>query len=452
MPTATPTGARTVELYQLQGGGLVPLLVRSSAGDTEDIEAMIAAAIAAHNTDPEAHPDIRRALKEAGGGLVTTPVLTLAERLPIGAVATLSMTAQAGLNGAYVASFNVTMGDAEPVTVEAADDAAEYAFTPSGNAGDTVSVSVVATDTFGNRSRAATATATLVSPPRALYHFKGQQLLRSTDDGLTWDQIASNLSSATQVWTVFLDGAPARVHFNKSSSTLAVETWSDSEKTLKISSTCPYTAMSCNSLVQANNGTILVSGKFREKSNTTNNFNGTLAIYEPSSASWSFLLPTGGMGHVFGLTKTNSGRLMYGATSATGSSSHINMSSDNGVSWGLLSSPSKVPKYFYMNADVSMLYAAETDSDTATPFLMTSTTSVSWKSCPTSGTPLLKELFSQMLVSDTGTLHGIRNKIYVRSTDGGLTWDQPTTAVTGTNAFDAATIAIGPVTYSTTGT
>lgn len=187
MPNTTPLA---VELYQRAGDGLVPLLVRASGGDTTDIEALIAAAIKQHNEDPEAHPDIRQAIKEAGGGLVSTPVLTLPDRLPLGSPAPLKMAAAAGLNGARIVSFSVTVGDAEPVEVAATDNAATYTFTPAGNDGDTVTVRVTAVDNFGNRSKAGTAEAILYIK-RSLLFLGGsattQNLLRSPDNGLTWE-------------------------------------------------------------------------------------------------------------------------------------------------------------------------------------------------------------------------------------------------------------------------
>lgn len=193
MPDATAT-ALTVELYRVQGGVAAPLQVRCAGEtpDATDIEALIAAAIAAHNSDPAAHPDLRKAIEDAagsGGTLVTTPVLTLAERLPIGAAATLGMTARAGLNGAHVARFEVTVGDAAPVDVSAADDAATYAFTPAGNAGDTLTVGVVAVDNYGNRSPEATATAILYEPGIIVVGIdrNAPKLHISRDSGLTYE-------------------------------------------------------------------------------------------------------------------------------------------------------------------------------------------------------------------------------------------------------------------------
>lgn len=184
MPNTTPLA---VELYQRAGDGLVPLLVRATGGDTTDIEALIAAAIKQHNEDPEAHPDIRQAIKDAGGGLVTTPVLTLAQRLPIGFPAELGMTAVAGLNGAHVQSFRVTVNNAEPVEVAATDNAATYTFTPTGNAGDTLTVGVTAVDNFGNKSKAAVKTAGLFE--KAEFVIAGITkgvIQRSMNNGVTW--------------------------------------------------------------------------------------------------------------------------------------------------------------------------------------------------------------------------------------------------------------------------
>lgn len=191
MPDATAT-ALTVELYRVQGGVAAPLQVRCAGEtpDATDIEALIAAAIAAHNSDPAAHPDLRKAIEDAagsGGTLVTTPVLTLAERLPIGAAATLGMTARAGLNGAHVARFEVTVGDAASVEVSATDDAATYTFTPAGNAGDTLTVGVVAVDNYGNRSPEATAETALYTPGVIAVGANAQQLAVSKDQGLTWE-------------------------------------------------------------------------------------------------------------------------------------------------------------------------------------------------------------------------------------------------------------------------
>lgn len=189
MPNTTPLA---VELYQRAGDGLVPLLVRATGGDTTDIEALIAAAIKQHNEDPEAHPDIRQAIKEAGGGLVTTPVLSLAQRLPVGFPAELGMTAVAGLNGAHVQSFRVTVNNAEPVTVAATDNAATYTFTPTGNAGDTLTVGVTAVDNFGNRSPEATEMGVLYESIRPVYAGKmNTGLYRSFDKGLVFEAISS---------------------------------------------------------------------------------------------------------------------------------------------------------------------------------------------------------------------------------------------------------------------
>lgn len=184
MPNTTPLA---VELYQRAGDGLVPLLVRATGGDTTDIEALIATAIKQHNEDPEAHPDIRRAIKEAGGGLVTTPVLTLADTLPVGLPAELGMTAAAGLNGAHVQSFRVTVNNTEPMEVSATDNAATYTFTPTGNAGGTLTVNVVALDNFGNRSPEATKTAMLYERNLMVIAVDKSHIGRSLDKGYTWE-------------------------------------------------------------------------------------------------------------------------------------------------------------------------------------------------------------------------------------------------------------------------
>ena len=449
MSTTTPTDARTVELYQVQGGVAAPLQVRCTCEkpDATDIEALIAAAIAAHNTDPNAHPDIRKAIEDAagsGGGLVTTPVLTLAERLPIGAVATLGMTATAGLNGAHVQSFSVTIGDAEPVIVEAADNAAEYAFTPNGNEGDMVSVSVVATDNFGNRSKPATAQGTLETQVRPMYCFNGGALRRSLDNGMTWTVVTSSLGSSTNEWTGIYRDKPIFIRYVRTGSSLSVYIRSNLGETAQGSLNYPYSTMACNGAVQADDGTIFVAGAFKH-AGSSDSYVAGFATYNPESNSWSFITPPLSVSAIHSLFKTRTGTLLAGCS--TSGAYRILRSTDNGKSW-TNSASQKQPLYFYMTADGSSIYVA---SDTNTPFALSTNDGVSWPQVPSSDVPALTELFSQVVEDDTGTLHAVRYRTYVRSADGGLTWNQPATAPGIPLYGNAAAFAIGPVTYSTSG-
>lgn len=193
MPNTTPLA---VELYQRAGDGLVPLLVRATGGDTTDIEALIAAAIKQHNEDPEAHPDLRAALEEAkeqmaglGGLVMTIPAVTAPASVYIGHSVRLGMSAQSLMTGGSIASFLVTVGDAAPVEMPATDGAAAYSFTAEGADGDTLTVSVVAVDNNGIKSRPGTAGVLLKTLPDAVTLAairSARTFLRSLDNGKTW--------------------------------------------------------------------------------------------------------------------------------------------------------------------------------------------------------------------------------------------------------------------------
>lgn len=319
MPNTTPLA---VELYQRAGDGLVPLLVRATGGDTTDIEALIAAAVKQHNEDPEAHPDIRQAIKEAGGGLVTTPVLTLAQRLPVGFPAKLGMTAVAGLNGAHVAGFSVTVGDAAPVTVEAVDDAAEYTFTPNGNEGDTMSVSVIAMDNFGNKSRVGKVTATLFEKKAFVYasSIRSATARYSTDNGLTWK--AAPASAERHYMAIASDGTILAVGYDNSSAGVTVRRSMDN-------------GLTWGNKQLLNGGTQLIQDIVATPGMIAILFNKNNSILRSTDngLTWGIVHLEEEFNSTTSLVATSDGALLMGGDDV---SSHgvITRSTDNGLTWG----------------------------------------------------------------------------------------------------------------------
>lgn len=98
-----------------------------------------------------------------GAKVVGTPVLTGTDSGVIGNSYSLSFSATPYLSGATIASFEVTKPDGSKQTVTASGNAGSYSWPVVGNANDSKTFSVTATDSLGNVSAAAQKTITLVN-------------------------------------------------------------------------------------------------------------------------------------------------------------------------------------------------------------------------------------------------------------------------------------------------
>lgn len=398
MPNTTPLA---VELYQRAGDGLVPLLVRATGGDTTDIEALIAAAIKQHNEDPEAHPDIRQAIKEAGGGLVTTPVLSLAQRLPIGFPAELGMTAVAGLNGAHVQSFRVTVNNAEPVEVAATDNAATYTFTPTGNAGDTLTVGVTAVDNFGNKSKAAAKTAGLFE--KAEFFIAGTTkgiIQRSMDNGVTWKAPQALGINSLRDFVMASDGTIIAADYNGviQRSTDNGVTWEETQTIGK----------NIYSICVAPDGTIIAGGT-----------NGVIQRSTDNGVTWE---ETPMMERaVTALGVAPDGTVI--AASNNGSIGMIRRSTDNGITWEsvqLLGGPYfNIATVCALREDIVILGGYTLNS---IGYIQRSPDNgLTWEEGYTLNTGIIN--VNGMLIAPDGTIIAGGSKgVIQRSTDNGATW------------------------------
>lgn len=163
----------------------------------EEVKALIAEAVSAHDTDSTAHAAtitaaISAAISSRGDTPVdppSAPVITMADRLPIGRTASVGLSATPAAT-ATIAKFSVTVGDAAAVDVAATDNAGTHTITPSGTAGDTLTVKATATDNLDSVSTEATATAELydyVMPIYWDYSYSGaRSLWRSDNNGMTF--------------------------------------------------------------------------------------------------------------------------------------------------------------------------------------------------------------------------------------------------------------------------
>lgn len=446
MPNTTPLA---VELYQRAGDGLVPLLVRATGGDTTDIEALIAAAIKQHNEDPEAHPDIRQAIKEAGGGLVSTPVLTLPDRLPLGSPAPLKMTAAAGLNGARIVSFSVTVGDAEPVEVAATDNAATYTFTPTGNAGDTLTVGVTAVDNFGNKSKAAVKTAGLFEKaefviagitkgviqrsmnngvtwkaPQALginslkdfvmasdgtiiaADYYGV-ILRSTDNGVTWDKgqtIGKNIYAICLApdGTIITSGSYGVILRSRDNGI----TWEEAQKT--------ETAV-VSALGVAPDGTVIAAGN--------NGSIGTIQRSTDNGLTWQAVQSLGGPYFYINTVCAIRENIVILGGNTLNSIGYIQRSQDNGLTW---------EEGYTFNSGIinvnGMLIAPDGTiiaSGSKGVIQRSTDNGATWKNAQTLGMTYVSALgmASDGTVIAGGILNVNTNGVIQRSTDNGVTWE-----------------------------
>lgn len=232
-----------------------PLIVTAVSEHSTDPTAhasAISTAIGTHNTDPTAHPDIREAITSGGGGGGDTPVdppvdpvappsapvITMADRLPIGRAASIGLAATPA-DTASITKFSVTINDGTPVDVAATANAATYSHTPAGTAGDTVTVKATATDSFDAISTEATATATLYDYTYPIYwiHNDGSGnmvLYRSDDKALTFNAINTPAGcvlkynsgcTAPDRQTVYICGEDAEDRLCVYKSTDQGETW-----------------------------------------------------------------------------------------------------------------------------------------------------------------------------------------------------------------------------------
>lgn len=196
---------------------LIATAVSEHGADPTAHASAISTAIGTHNTDPTAHPDIREAITSGGGGGGETPidppvdpvdppsapVITMADRLPIGRTASIGLSATPAAT-ATIAKFSVTVGDAAAVDVTATDNAGTHTITPSGTAGDTLTVKATATDSFDSVSTEATATAELIEYTYPIYSIMGNNtanvLKRSDDKGKTFSEV-SGLPITGAIWS-----------------------------------------------------------------------------------------------------------------------------------------------------------------------------------------------------------------------------------------------------------
>ena len=92
---------------------------------------------------------------------LSAPVISVASQVAIGYPATVALQ-DGAVKLCATASYQLTVNGAAPVSIPANEGAATYSVTPSGQAGDTLTLRAVAVDALGNTSTAQTATATLV--------------------------------------------------------------------------------------------------------------------------------------------------------------------------------------------------------------------------------------------------------------------------------------------------
>lgn len=396
MPNTTPLA---VELYQRAGDGLVPLLVRASGGDTTDIEALIAAAVKQHNEDPEAHPDIRQAIKEAGGGLVTTPVLSLAQRLPIGFPAELGMTAVAGLNGAHVQSFRVTVNNAEPVEVAATDNAATYTFTPTGNAGDTLTVGVTAVDNFGNKSKAAAKTAGLFEKAEFfIFGITKGIIQRSMDNGVTWKAPQALGINSLMDFVMASDGTIIAADYYGVilRSTDNGVTWDEGQTIGK----------NIYAICLAPDGTIIASGT-----------NGVIKRSRDNGVTWDEAQKTEIM------VISALGVAPDGTVIAGGNNGSIQRSTDNGLTWQAVQSLGG--PYFYIRTvraiGENIVILAGNTLNSMGYIQRSQDNGLTWEEGYTLNSGIIN--VNGMLIAPDGTIiAGSSNGVIQRSTDNGATW------------------------------
>ena len=132
----------------LSGKPTIPTAVSALTNDSGyQTAAQVTAAISAGNSSTK---------------VVTAPTLTGNTTAAIGASYSLSFSATSVLSGVTIASFNVTKPDGTVQTVTASSNAGSISWTAAGNNNDSKTFSVIATDTLGNVSNAATKTITLV--------------------------------------------------------------------------------------------------------------------------------------------------------------------------------------------------------------------------------------------------------------------------------------------------
>ncbi len=119
------------------------------------------AAGSAQSRADEAYSLAQSTVGKPGAIVVSPPVLSMASQMAVGHNGSVGI-ADGGVKLCETARYHVTVGSADPVAVAAVSGAATYMFAVRGEAGGTLSVSVVTEDVLGNRSTAATRSAALV--------------------------------------------------------------------------------------------------------------------------------------------------------------------------------------------------------------------------------------------------------------------------------------------------
>lgn len=383
-----------------------------------------------------------------GPVFVTTPELTLADKLEIGASADLGMSAMAGLNGAYIERFAIIVADAEPVEVSAEGNAATYAFSVGGKAGDILSISVVAVDNYGNRSAPAYIEAECCTVKFPVYAITFDFVSRSLDNGLTWKATDADVSLDLCDICVLKDGT-----------VIACETYTDSSRNLGFlvsedagetwtEQKLPGNTCAPKSMSLAQNGNIIIAGMYGTawdagkipviwlsedggKNFTRVDMTSHVAVFSP----WGSVVAADGSIILAGVQRNSSDQFR----------SVFVRSTDNGKSW----TPQIISNYgagtdfgtFLFAADGSTLYTCNTAirANMNAPKLKSLDNGATWVSAAPA--PAISELFWN-LSSGGGVLHGAGVDYYRRSVDGGVTWEKG-------NFSKPIHIAVGPATYAT---